>query len=38
MKILTENQNFTKLNILLKIAKEQGFNNLEEAQVYFNNK
>lgn len=36
--ILTKNQDFATLDTLVKIAKEQGFNNLEDAQTYFNNK
>ena len=35
--ILSTKQDFATLDTLVKIAKEQGFNNLEEAQVYFDN-
>ena len=33
--ILSTKQDFATLDILVKIAKEQGFNNLEDAQEYF---
>ena len=35
--ILTQKQDFATLDVLVRIAKEQGFNNLEDAQVYFDN-
>ena len=35
--LLTKKQDFATLDMLLKIAKEQGFNNLEAAQTYFDN-
>ena len=37
MLLSQKNNNFAELDTLVQIAKEQGFNNLEDAQVYFNN-
>ena len=35
--ILTKNQDFATLDMLVEVCREQGFNNLEQAQEFINN-